>query len=182
MPWHMQPRLRDKEIVLESVGYQKTLNSQGVIALIAAEDAGLRPPKPFDLVTYWIGKLAITVSGGIPMNDFVPVISNLVNLASLTLGRCTYLRIGDWLQVMGSFSFALTIQTSGFQLDMSPPLAHTFSNFGDFLPTVSDFSDRTVTLSAPSGGAIVRLGVTNPLPITMTPGIVPFLYWVRIPA
>jgi hypothetical protein len=55
MPWHQQPRLRDKEIILEQVGLQQTRDSQGVTVLKAAESAGTRPPKPVDLVTYWIG-------------------------------------------------------------------------------------------------------------------------------
>lgn len=54
MPWHMQPRLRDKEIILETVGLQQTRDSQGVTVLKADEAAGKRPPKEADKCQYWI--------------------------------------------------------------------------------------------------------------------------------
>lgn len=52
MPLHVQPVLRALELAAEAEGLIQPINSAGYTAVVAAENAGVRPPKPVPLITH----------------------------------------------------------------------------------------------------------------------------------
>lgn len=110
----------------------------------------------------------------ITVQDFTPTISNRVNLASLTLGRCSYFRIGDWLQVIGSFAFVPTDSFADMSFDMTPPVEGVMQD-SDVIATLAGWTPST---SFPS--SVLTQYYSNP-GIDKAAGTVPFQYWVRRP-
>lgn len=189
MPIHMHPALRVREEIREQAGNLMPVDSKEVTRCKTLEDSG-RLLRQYPVVTIrYLGKVyrVWQTLGENSMIDFTPQTTILYGMSSLVMRRCTYFRIGDWLQVIGSFDFVPETDQSDMAFSMTPPLAHVFDPLTDDMIPIARTADLprvrfNLTIDPNQVPANDRITATfSNAPTTIAAGTASFMYWVRIP-